>query len=95
MLIIHLIYINKFQDTRPCKIPCHHGSRNVETNSRIPKTLNLATDVDSRTDTIFEKLHDLKNFFKGYVIFLNKKNKTNADFFLRSCLIFLQKKKYI
>ena len=39
--------------------------------SRIRETPTLSTDADSRTDTILERLHDLKIFnYRGGITFL-------------------------
>ena len=47
--------------------------------SRIRETLNLSTDADSRTDTIFEKLRDI--FFLLKVRDFSPKKRSLRDFF--------------
>ena len=48
------------------------------------ETMNLSSDADSRTDTIFERWRDISPFFRfiflflrGYMPFLKKKNEKN------------------
>ena len=43
--------------------------------SRIPETPTLLTDADSRTDTILERLRDLKKCSEVAKIFFKKKKK--------------------